>query len=104
VLQIRNDGVPFPVDREPSKRMGLRIMNFRARTIGGTLDIRANGNSGTIVTCTVPHLSSSNGNGSGNGHRANGIKLEGPDRGQGKMDQERLERSDIADRKPLKLA
>src|SRR5262249_3357542 len=27
-LQIRNDGTPFPVDREPSNRMGLRIMNF----------------------------------------------------------------------------
>src|SRR5262249_39734024 len=54
VLQIRNDGIPFPVDREPSNRMGLRIMNFRAHTIGGKLEIRPNGNSGTVVTCMVP--------------------------------------------------
>jgi PAS domain S-box-containing protein len=73
VLQIRNDGVAFPVDREPNNRMGLRIMNFRAHTVGGKFEIRPNGNAGTIVTCTVPHA---NGNGNGNGANRNGIKLE----------------------------
>jgi PAS domain S-box-containing protein len=74
-LQIRNDGVPFPVDREPNNRMGLRIMNFRAHTIGGKLEIRPHGNAGTLVTCTVPFL---NGNGNGNGR--NGVKLPTLDR------------------------
>jgi two-component system, NarL family, sensor histidine kinase UhpB len=54
VLQIKNDGTPFPVDCEPSNRLGLRIMNYRARTISGELEIRANGKSGTVVTCTIP--------------------------------------------------
>jgi PAS domain S-box-containing protein len=54
MLRIKNDGVPFPEDQEPSERLGLRIMNYRAHLIGGALQIRANGNSGTMVICTVP--------------------------------------------------
>jgi signal transduction histidine kinase len=55
VLQIKNDGVPFPMEQQPSTRMGLRIMSYRANTIGGTLDIRAGANSaGTVVTCRLP--------------------------------------------------
>jgi PAS domain S-box-containing protein len=53
-LQIKNDGTPFPVDCEPTNRLGLKIMNYRARTLGGTLDMRANGESGSILTCCVP--------------------------------------------------
>src|SRR5882724_8944619 len=53
VLRIKNDGVPFPLDREPSNRLGLRIMNYRAHLIGGTLEIRPNGNSGTLVSCAL---------------------------------------------------
>lgn len=54
LLRVKNDGVPFPDDWEANRRMGLRIMNYRAKTLGGVLDIRANGNSGTIVTCAIP--------------------------------------------------
>jgi len=54
VLRIKNDGVPFPENHEPSNRLGLRIMNYRAHLIGGALEIRPNGNSGTVVVCTVP--------------------------------------------------
>jgi signal transduction histidine kinase/CheY-like chemotaxis protein len=53
-LQIKNDGTPFPTDCEPTNRLGLKIMNYRARTLGGTLDIRPNGDSGSVLTCTVP--------------------------------------------------
>ena len=60
VLRIENDGVPFPTTYQPSNRMGLRIMNYRAHTIGGTLTVGPRGDSGTIVTCAVP---SANGNG-----------------------------------------
>jgi len=34
--------------------MGLRIMRYRANTIGATLEIKAAGKNGTIATCTVP--------------------------------------------------
>jgi signal transduction histidine kinase len=54
VLTIRNDGVPFPVTTGPSDRMGLRIMNSRASMIGASLDIRANGENGTLVSCHLP--------------------------------------------------
>jgi PAS domain S-box-containing protein len=56
MLQIKNDGKAFPEQCEPSNRLGLKIMDYRARTIGGRLDIRANGRAGTIVTCRIPAL------------------------------------------------
>jgi nitrate/nitrite-specific signal transduction histidine kinase/CheY-like chemotaxis protein len=59
-LKIENDGVPFPTTYKPTNRMGLRIMNYRAHTIGGTLEIAPAQNSGTVVTCVVPCI---------NGHR-----------------------------------
>jgi hypothetical protein len=34
--------------------MGLRIMRYRANTIGAELEIKALGRSGTIVSCTLP--------------------------------------------------
>jgi len=54
VLTIRNDGHPFSLPEGKKTRMGLRIMNYRANTIGATFDIKPNHKSGTIVTCTLP--------------------------------------------------
>jgi signal transduction histidine kinase len=54
VLCVRNDGVPFPTTYKPTNRMGLRIMNYRAHTIQGTLEIQPAEDSGTMVTCIVP--------------------------------------------------
>jgi PAS domain S-box-containing protein len=34
--------------------MGVRIMHYRARILGGTLEIRPGAAGGTVVTCTVP--------------------------------------------------
>jgi PAS domain S-box-containing protein len=34
--------------------MGVRIMHYRARILGGTLEIRPGADGGTVVTCTVP--------------------------------------------------
>jgi len=53
-LSIRNNGVPFPDLRSHSTGMGLRIMNYRAHIISASLDIRAKGDRGTLVTCSVP--------------------------------------------------
>jgi len=54
VMQIRNDGVPFPLYEEPGNRLGMRIMNYRAHTMDAELDVRPNGDTGTVVTCTWP--------------------------------------------------
>lgn len=53
-LTIENDGVPFPDLKGRSSGMGLRIMNYRASLIGGSLDVKAKGPEGTRVACSVP--------------------------------------------------
>ena len=58
VLTIKNDGTPFSVPEGKTTRMGLRIMHYRANTIGAALDIRAQGKAGTVVTCSLPITSS----------------------------------------------
>ena len=44
-----------PVRPEDNRGMGVRIMHYRARVIGGRLEIRPAAERGTVVTCTVPH-------------------------------------------------
>ncbi|HEV2395293.1 MAG TPA: response regulator [Verrucomicrobiae bacterium] len=53
VLTIKNDGLPFSQPAGSKNRMGLRIMNYRANTIGATLDIKPTNKSGTLVTCSL---------------------------------------------------
>jgi signal transduction histidine kinase len=53
LLTIKNDGVPF-APSESKGRMGLRIMNYRANTIGASFEIKPNHKSGAIVTCCLP--------------------------------------------------
>src|SRR5205814_7372522 len=54
LLKIQNTGLPFPDLKSRSTGMGLRIMNYRSSLIGGTLEIKGTGKSGTKVTCSVP--------------------------------------------------
>jgi signal transduction histidine kinase len=54
LLTIDNDGLPFPALQGRSSGMGLRIMNYRASLIGGSLDVKAKPTQGTLVTCSVP--------------------------------------------------
>jgi two-component system sensor kinase FixL len=53
-LSIEDDGIgisSFP----DSGGMGLQIMSFRARMIGGSLNVqRTNSAGGTLVSCLVP--------------------------------------------------
>jgi signal transduction histidine kinase len=51
VLTIRNNGLPFSQPATAKNRMGLRIMNYRANTIGASLEIKPQEKHGTIVTC-----------------------------------------------------
>lgn len=59
-LRIEDNGVGFSQDlrpytpQAPADGLGLHIMEYRARIIGATLDIRSNPRGGTIVTCTLP--------------------------------------------------
>jgi len=41
-------------DTAEGNGMGVRIMNYRAHIIGGTLDINSTLGEGTVVTCTLP--------------------------------------------------
>jgi signal transduction histidine kinase len=54
ILTIENDGVPFALPTKARNRMGLRIMNYRARTVGASLEIQPLRGSGTVVTCSLP--------------------------------------------------
>jgi hypothetical protein len=54
LLTIKNDGLPFLQPAGARNRMGLRIMNYRASTIGATLEIKPLHKSGTLVTCALP--------------------------------------------------
>ena len=53
-LTIRDDGVGLPPAPRKRDGMGLQSMNYRARAIGATLDVRRGQAGGTIVTCVLP--------------------------------------------------
>jgi len=50
-LMIRDDGVGFSTSFVSRTGMGIRIMHYRARVIGATLDLKSDGASGTQVSC-----------------------------------------------------
>lgn len=54
VLAICHDGKGMPGDLENSTGLGLRIMHYRARTIGGMLQIESRPDAGVIVRCLLP--------------------------------------------------
>jgi two-component system CheB/CheR fusion protein len=51
-LSITDNGTGFDPSRE-SRGMGLRIMNYRAKLMGASLDIES-GDSGTCITLKLP--------------------------------------------------
>ncbi len=53
-LTVSDDGVGLPPVSERARGMGLRIMEYRAQTIGGFLDLRSGDEGGAVVSCTVP--------------------------------------------------
>lgn len=52
-LTVADDGCGLPAKR-PNRGMGLEIMNYRAHTIGGRLEVQRGMERGTVVTCTLP--------------------------------------------------
>jgi len=54
-LRVEDDGVGMPAGRtETGSGMGLHIMDYRARIIGGSLRIEARPGGGTVISCLVP--------------------------------------------------
>lgn len=51
-LSVHDNGHGFPADFQPGLGMGLRVMNYRAGLIGGSLEILQR-DGRTTVTCTV---------------------------------------------------
>jgi two-component system CheB/CheR fusion protein len=58
-LTIHDDGCGFEPDSKGSSGLGLRIMNYRAKMIGGSLSVQSSSaagtsHSGTLVRCLFP--------------------------------------------------
>ena len=53
-LTISDDGSGIPKGPASNKGMGLHIMNYRAKMIGGTLEVKQGKPHGTVVTCLFP--------------------------------------------------
>lgn len=56
-LAVEDDGVGFPKKLSSDRGMGVDIMGYRARVIGGSLSIRARASGGTAVKCVVSSYS-----------------------------------------------
>ncbi len=52
-LRVSDDGVGFVPSHVERNGMGLSIMSYRARMIGGRVEIRSNSPTGTVVVCTI---------------------------------------------------
>jgi PAS domain S-box-containing protein len=57
-LTVSDDGVGIPAPARPGSGMGMHIMDYRARTIGGTLTVGRSPEGGTAITCLAPQLAS----------------------------------------------
>lgn len=51
VLTVADNGPGFRLDGAPRTGMGIRIMRYRARVIGATLDLKSEPGKGTQLTC-----------------------------------------------------
>jgi PAS domain S-box-containing protein len=53
-LRVTDDGVGIPLPIKSKTGLGLHTMEYRARTIRGTLNVSPGPSGGTIVSCRVP--------------------------------------------------
>jgi signal transduction histidine kinase len=58
-LRIQDDGTGFQAEDPRQGGIGLRVMHYRARSIGGSLQITSQPQQGTEVHCVVPRRSGS---------------------------------------------
>ena len=57
VLKISDDGVGLSEANLGGAGIGMHSMAYRARMIGGTLDVQPGARGGTVVTCTIRNVS-----------------------------------------------
>jgi PAS domain S-box-containing protein len=56
ILVLKDDGCGLPkVKSGPGRGMGLRVMNYRASMIGGSVTVESPPEGGTVVTCAFPN-------------------------------------------------
>jgi PAS domain S-box-containing protein len=56
VLSVTDNGVGLPKEPNKARGLGFRIMNYRARAVGGRLETTQGPNGGTRVACYLPDL------------------------------------------------
>jgi signal transduction histidine kinase len=61
-FMVRDNGVGLRVEATASAGCGLRVMQYRARVIGGRMDVRSADDDGTSLIFTIPAASSPPGN------------------------------------------
>jgi PAS domain S-box-containing protein len=66
VLKISDDGVGFSEANLGGAGIGMHSMAYRARLIGGTLEIQPGPRGGTVVTCAIRHVSAAKESSDGN--------------------------------------
>jgi PAS domain S-box-containing protein len=54
VLHVEDDGVGLPLTPSGKKAFGLRVMDYRARALGGSLAVQRRETGGTTVVCSIP--------------------------------------------------
>jgi len=54
VLTVRDDGCGFDTVLKSQSGLGMRIMNYRAKMISGSLSVQSSANGGTMVRCLFP--------------------------------------------------
>jgi signal transduction histidine kinase len=54
ILKIENDGLGLAEPPRNGTGMGMQIMNYRARMIGGSLKVECGGGRGLAITCRFP--------------------------------------------------
>ena len=60
-LRIENDGAKLPEPSANASGMGIQIMNYRARMIGGSLQVESGEDRGVTITCQFPLAKSKGG-------------------------------------------
>jgi len=55
ILSVQDDGVGLQQNPSEKKGYGLRIMDYRASTLGGSLVVRKGKRGGTNLVCSIPY-------------------------------------------------
>jgi PAS domain S-box-containing protein len=66
-LTVQDDGAGFEISSKGRSGMGIRIMRYRAKVIGATLDLQSQINHGTQITCVFSPSSRESSRATGNG-------------------------------------